>query len=649
MNVNLFTLSPNQHTKQNVLMVPLRAAPDGDAVWTAGGRAYPAVRGRTLGSHSVEFRVRCPNGAGLGTLEATTAPSEPYHPGAWVPADPTKVVQALIVDAADVAPSKTEVLWTDQASRHYRVTFVRDGLWCWLYLQTGARDNSIEWQVVCGFSSPATPDMQRTFQRIAIKFNQLAICDDVSNRVTHKGSGGMDYVELIPGPTTIGDGQCITPVRGAVLCLPTDVGIGALLGSGSAEVLEQIRNLYGRIAGPTFGWAADWSGHALCFGEVPVVNSLAMDSMRAEAVRIMTQRGLWDARPRAQAPNANQTGGQAEFGAIEGTELWRGHGISLPWLLWNASHEALRPTHFREADGTRVMASAHPDWKTWSQRTHYSASQSLDRLGKPVPEPWFETHGWKGEDEEHATCNLLAAVYALTGDYVLRDLLLDDIECERASVRYDQHAFGASRAAGRRGHANALRYILTGSPTSLETIQDLIGDIVETWAGRNGGSIRPLATIEAGTYLRDPDTGEPWECVSVWEHGIAAMGLHALANVLPTISSALAHVIRSVGELIIQHGFFREDGTWKCAEILHYHNGGDAIPPSYYLNGGKDGWVKVTGTFLPWITHVAKWVAAHPDYHDAATVSRAVEIRDWWAALPETRDQDKAEWWAVGQ
>lgn len=610
------------------------------------------MRGRVLGRHSQEYRVRLPSTIRDGELvQAEARPPLIFAPSSWVTDDLSKVVPKLLVGTASYAPAFTEKIWEDPSAQHWRLVYRAEGLWAYVHMQVSSGDDAVEWQALVGFSDPTTPDMQRTYARIALQFGEVAVCDDPSirTRLVPVGVGAGTEIDLASGPTTLGDGQCLPPVRGAVLCLPKDVPLGFLLGLNDSDVRARIANLYARIGGPTWGWASDWEGDALCFGEVPKISNTVFTALRGEAGRFFAPKGLWDARPRAQAPNANQTGGQAEFGAIEGTELWKRHGMSLPWLMWNAGHEALRPSHFREADGSRVLAANHPDWVTWSQRTHWHNGQSRDRLGKPHPEPWFESHGWKGEDEEHANCNLIAAVYALTGDRVLEELILDDIAVESANVRVRQLAVGATRALGRRLHANSLRDLLTDHPLARAVIDDLVRDAHETWVGGRypEAVVRPIDTITAATYLRNPETGEPWESISMWEHGLMAMGAHA-TWMRAQRSSSLEMLIIAVNALLLEHAWFQEGGQWKHAEIIHFDEG-RALPPAYYLNGGRPGWVKVSGTFTSWVGHAAKWVARadHGITFPPALLARAEEVTAWLLALPEAGQQDREEWFAV--
>ena len=76
-----------------------------------------------------------------------------------------------------------------------------------------------------------------------------------------------------------------------------------------------------------------------------------------------------------------------------------------------------RPVHFYETDASPVDPANHPDWVVWNGRTHWHGDVSKDRLGKPVPEPRSEAHGWTGKDRQHWSSNYLAAYALLTGSH----------------------------------------------------------------------------------------------------------------------------------------------------------------------------------------------------------------------------------------
>src|SRR5690606_32042777 len=124
----------------------------------------------------------------------------------------------------------------------------------------------------------------------------------------------------------------------------------------------------------------------------------------------------WDDYALGVTKTPGQTGGQRDFGCIEGAEvLSMAAAELLDAYYFMATEETKRPCHFYEADASLVRSRNHPRWVVWSGRTHYSTSVSNDRLGKTDPDWGATYHGWHGKDLEHHSSNLLSMAALLCG------------------------------------------------------------------------------------------------------------------------------------------------------------------------------------------------------------------------------------------
>lgn len=155
------------------------------------------------------------------------------------------------------------------------------------------------------------------------------------------------------------------------------------------------------------------------------------------------------------------TGDQHGFGLAKALNaVMLREPILLDELEWAASQElSLRPGHYCEQDGQRVLSAEHlnPRWISWNELTHYHEVVCPERFGKTEGLPQVaDLHGWLGRDAEHHSLLLEVAAYLLTGSCQLEDLLRDAAERLLSEVtvpslygRVSTNAIGAARAVGR--------------------------------------------------------------------------------------------------------------------------------------------------------------------------------------------------------
>ncbi len=380
------------------------------------------------------------------------------------------------------------------------------------------------------YSDPDSKALECHVDELAIESHELAFA------VRHAGRLGV-----VPQATK--DGNRVVLLRNAVL--GDGQGLrrtGALLPrlQGDGKIGDQTLQAAGLA--PLLG-STDWrdSGAFGAFGLVPEVPPwLAGAALREHlAARhrafVAGERPGGDAfaaGPLGLAKQAGQTGDQFDFGTVK---LSLVAATGMPSLLFEAEasvlQEACRPVHFFEADAKPVQPAAHPDWIVWSGRTHWHGGVSPDRLGKPLPEPPFESHGWTGKDREHWSNNHLGAFALLTGSHWARLELQNEARLYLAGQTLDParstSGAGAPRGAGRTQLAACWMLLATGDPALRQRIDERVDQIeYPQWTGRElaADHVRPFGTAGPDARLLQGKTSF-W---NPWQEAIAAVGFAAV-------------------------------------------------------------------------------------------------------------------------
>lgn len=449
-------------------------------------------------------------------------------------------------------------------------------------------------------------------------------------------------VALTTRPVHLGTWQGID-FRGAILAMPNDVPINALLADSNPAVRDRVNNLVQRIAGKAW-FVADYSGTStgwLAHRFIPQIGREGMEARisvlsdelsKMENWLLRTQAGVMDSRPVGSTPNNNGSGDQNDFGLGKVVILQSPvMPLAIPRMLACVG-EGLRPVHFRERDGSRVVKANHPQLVFWSQVPHWHRGVSVDQLGKEPGTPEWTSY-WQGKDKQHLSSNLLAAAYAATGDPVLRSHIEDEIEAALLDVR--DHV-DSPRGQGRPLHMLANAWLLTGREDVLQEIATRVEQGFAQWQVANPWTedltrpVRPLGTLNdprtLTRYDEQTQTKVPVPCWSVWEHGLAFEGYAAAVRVLRharAVHGITAHIgaqekaerlALEIGALLVTQGFFKAGQTWTLAANVRIEaNPGAATPLELYQLGGTDGVMTEPG-FWEWcIGAVSYFVEELPD------------------------------------
>jgi len=230
--------------------------------------------------------------------------------------------------------------------------------------------------------------------------------------------------------------------------------------------------------------------------------------------------------------------------------------------------------HFFEVDGSPVAPEAHPGWIVWAGRTHWHPEVSPDRLGKPVPEPKFTSHGWTGKDREHWSSNCLGAFALLTGAHWARLELQNEARLYLAGQTVDPRlstsGAGAPRGAGRTALAATWIYLATGDERLRARIDERV-DRVEypQWDGRGSGPDRVRAFTSAGPDPRQLQGRSVYW--NPWQEAIAAVGFGAVHRV--TGNPRARELAEGLAANTVRHGWRLDARTAMVALALRWQDG----------------------------------------------------------------------------
>ncbi|MBX3462978.1 MAG: hypothetical protein KF830_07395 [Planctomycetes bacterium] len=423
------------------------------------------------------------------------------------------------------------------------------------------------------FSDPATPALQCPLDELAVECRGMAVVLRHAGRFgivqgTHKdGSRSVLLAKL-----ALGDGQGIRRPGALVPRLRGDGGLGD-------------QTLLAACTAPLLG-ATSWrdSGAFGAFGLVPELPPW----LRGQALRAhfaLRHRAFAEAEqrpghpfgsgPHGMARMAGQTGDQADFGTVKLSAV-AASGLPSFLLEVEASvlQEACRPVHFHEADGSPVEPADHPQWVVWSGRTHWHAGISPDRLGKPAPEPPFETHGWTGKDREHWSSNHLGAFALLTGAHWARQELANEVRLYLAgqtiSPGLSTSGAGAPRGAGRTALAASWMLLATGDERLRERMDARVDRVYHPqWAGRTLGvdRVRPMAVSGPDARLLQGKV-RFW---NPWQDALSAVGFGASYRL--TGNARARELAEELAANVVRHGWLLDGPRCQIATAMRWQDG----------------------------------------------------------------------------
>lgn len=413
---------------------------------------------------------------------------------------------------------------------------------------------------------------------------------------TSQGSQG-DWVTTIASEIELGDGDGIC-FSGRMLCAPEERLVPAETDfeDFSDPVAASFMALQAAHEGPVVGMCLEWAGQWTASRHAPrmseaVAQDLEADRQRWDRMR-SEPRGFAGRRPFGLQENPSQTGNQDDFGATHGLHLLEGMSDMMEAYRDSAYADALRGILRYEPDGTRLDLANHPDWVTWSGKTHWHTGVSPDRLGKDRT----VIANWRGYDREHRSRNALAAYAWMTDDPVIDALIDHQLTNDQADIRFRRRQRSKARAEGR-CIADFAHMALISDDQRREGFLQLLNDVAWQQLSNNERLVdqRAMRVLSVNNpdgrkpiFSLDAD-GKPTEelvpTISVWEHGLAAVGMAVAMNSFEddVRAASVEPVFQIVLEFLATWGCFQQEGTgqWYVVDDMHYNEGAP-------LSGGLD-------------------------------------------------------------
>lgn len=410
---------------------------------------------------------------------------------------------------------------------------------------------------------------------------------------TYNKAAGMWETVLRAGKTVLGDGVRFS-ITGAVYGMPKD---GVTDPDGADKI--RLESMMARREMQPLGLSRRWDGNWLALKKVPALpftigdgNRWAQNEFKKFVDYLKVPGDYFDVRPGGLTKTPGQTGDQEDFGCTKGTmAVTTNSALGIYSLLFNVS-DHLRPTAFYERNMELVTRAQHPNWITWSQRSHVSGS---DRLSKD-PAGIVPSYGWQGADDQHFSFLNTQASYALTGRLWLRDLLRERVE--PALARY---ADGSGRAFGRVFQMLSNDALLLDDERPIaRMLRDMDEKGLNQFIATAPGKYKAWQRVSDPRVLVDA-SNRPVLAMVIWQHGLMALGLRALENVLPSPDAQVRSALDAACRVVVDAGFLRRttDGRWTVADAVAYNNG-DGIPASDYRDGVNPGMVYTSGWFWEW-------------------------------------------------
>jgi hypothetical protein len=570
---------------------------------TETGEEWRAVRGRTLGNKTV-YRIQS-SLSGSSSVEGhlhqgvSTSPAFVAHP--WVVDDCSDLIPSLL--GLDMVPASAPRL-VGQSGAHMRWN---------LKFRIPSKGLVLDWWADMLHEDPV--------MRCRGKLVWSDRNDARANRTFEPGElqfcmgefFAMDFRERrgISAPSQLPDGRWVSVLNDRPITLNDGAGIhlsmsvlsyaNASPSLDEAWELSSIRNMRAAMVGDVLGACTEWDDHWCAAGnlpqEYPGMESDASSAVSSFADSMSENVGHFEPLGIGIGRTPGQTGKQEDFGAAKGTHVVSsGRADYIPALRYASYCELYRGINHYESDGSRLLASSHPNWTTWSGRTHWHTGVSPDRLGKEGVDVPPGT-GWWGYDDQHRSQNTLAAYLMLSDDPLVHDQLEHQKQADLASyrVKFPSYGSGAARAQGRQIGCWAQLYCVTGD----DTWKDLIlGRVDMGMSGESMSSeneMRALSVISPDGRKRIYKDGALAPVVSMWEHGLALVGLYKAHKQLA--DPALAEMVYAVSETMMKFAWFEESGrVYVVGDILW--NGGSAVTLETSNGWDESGSNPMTQEFL---------------------------------------------------
>jgi hypothetical protein len=508
----------------------------------------------------------------------------------WVSQDLAANVPKLIItaDEVDITFNSGGDIKVANANKHC-ATFdlqsdIINGFSLREFLTIYSNLDHIEFKLGLNWHDRFKPDVSTNVSRIRMVCNNEFVIHFANQMQLQKAtySPMIDEwsVDLIPFPQVLRDGQGFE-IRGYVLSMPE-----SFINPADAEDkdtkariknLQAVRSGFNSLGGvgevnavhANLNHNNNWFNRNL-----PEFNEEWSQALR---IPVVTSPGIFGTRAVGSAKTPGQTGAQQDFGADKGFHATVAHNPSWITYMKAGQVDRLRTFNVIEPDGSKVTKEKHPGWKTWNMETFDVLS--TDTLGKA--KMWRpQGTGWMGYDNQHRSQNGVLTYYALTGDELTYDTLLNCLEADLAQAPYGQ----ADREVGRMSScwAKMLRVLPSEGATQArlrEHIKTKLDALSNQWRGRfpeiQGDPNRTVRVnqviIDPRSNIRNPITGNLEPCWITYQCAQMCAGLYELSLVYS--DPRLIPMIRDLARSFLWYGCFKEGNQWIPTLFVRYRTG----------------------------------------------------------------------------
>jgi len=636
-----------------------------EASFESNGQKWRAVRGSTH-EQKTTYRIQASLEAGervVGHLVNSPADNiEEYKIHSWVLDDISDIIPSISSNATISPPQIME-----SSPAHVR----------WRYAQRTHDGFILEWWAdilhndpvvpVWGklvWSDRSDPNPSKTYSAGSLKLacGEYIVLDFAHRRKLTKplrGSNG-NYIICNEENLVLDDGVGI-PLTGRMLCFVSSQANGNYNGADFVKLEQDVNNLQAASTGEILGVCNEWGGHWLAHNKIPNIANMNVEETFKTEYEVfeneLTQSvGVFSKISKLGIGMfPGQTGRQEDFGATKGT-----YAVSLgkpEWLLpmrYVSHYELFRSINLYDVDGNPLLASNHPQWVTWNGKTHWHTGASPDRIGKNADIGWPH-NGWYGYDDQHRSQNNFCAYALLSDDPLVHDQILHQLEVDKACyrIKYPNNGIGASRAVGRQ--------MLTWANMSTIFRRDEWLNLIQ----QRAYSASIVSSLDQQHQLKVLSTGNPdgrkqvylngqlAEWTSLWEAGLAMVGLYAAYKQMPN-NQTLTSITDKLSETLLNKACFEENNKHYLVADVVWNNGQGPGALSLANGWNASGANPKTQEFIytEGLYGVTEWTFAGILAAKKYAVSRGLPVpQNVDRLIDETTagwsTKERAEWWAM--
>jgi hypothetical protein len=547
------------------------------------GNPVPMAAGRVqhVGSESciwVIFMIWRP-----GQTEVVGQLKAPERPVRMPPFRPHPAVadnlREVLVDVSRAGSAELSQVENTTARQVWKRTFQADDLWVtqWYYVYNSSREIRFSMQIVYSSDSPsATADLN-----VNITCGEDFVIDHADlEGVWHSRGGYLVTEELVDG----GAWRCWGRIACREKLEPQD--------ATSIEREQQEEEVAAILAGPVYGGPYDCWGERYMGWYTPEVSGVKLNPSRElqvyrRKIESNVRGEFYDPRPLGLNPQAGGTGDQEDFGLVKGTMVFAGFPDYIG-LMRHSFMDGVRGVFHLDGEGDFVRAEDHPDWRTWSSKTHFASQEKLGRRASLFYDPdWAgirSSNGqrWTGIDDQHRSQNNAVALAILTGDHMVLNVLEAYMNVDMAMY---PSRVGAPRAIGRL--LDCWVKLLRVLPEMRERFDRILQPKLNVWTTQLLYHREEEPQLRVAESKSDPRLGiyrpengwtVPEPAWSVWEHGLMLVGLASACRNLAW-NSALLQVREDIWDTVWKYGSNVEtpSRSIRIASTRYYPPGGREV------------------------------------------------------------------------